>query len=87
VVVINPTQETIVTNVISRPTSAIVEFNAIVKICKSKWFHEGHHFISMTMGVHDTRKCDMDHFIKECVCLFHDRQSKVICPCLIQFFK
>jgi hypothetical protein len=29
----------------------------------------------MVMEVHCALKCDMDHFIKECVRLFHDRWS------------
>jgi hypothetical protein len=51
VVVIDPTQDTMVTSVISQPTSAIVELNNIVKICKYKGFHQGHHFIPMAMDV------------------------------------
>jgi hypothetical protein len=50
-----------------------VELNAIVNIHKYKGLHEGHHFISMAMEVHDAFECDMDHFIKERVRLFHDR--------------
>jgi hypothetical protein len=61
-------------SVISRPTSVIAKLNAIVKIYKCKGLHEGHHFISMTMEVHDTPKHDMDHFIKECARLFHDKR-------------
>jgi hypothetical protein len=43
----------------------------------------------MAMEVHDTLKYDMDRFIKECVCLFHNKQlrnylSLYFC---IQFFK
>jgi len=30
----------------------------------------------MAMEVHNTPKHDMDHFIRECVCFFHDRQLK-----------
>jgi hypothetical protein len=43
----------------------------------------------MAIKVHGTLGRDMDCFIKECTCLFHDKQSKVIYPCLfcIQFFK
>jgi hypothetical protein len=65
--------EMVTFNVISQPTCAIVELNAIVNIHKYKGLHEGHHFISMAMEVHDAFECDMDHFIKERVRLFHDR--------------
>jgi len=71
----NPTQETVSLNVINRPTSVITKFNIIAKICDYKGLHEGHHFILMTMEVHDTPRCDMNHFIRECVCLFHNRWS------------
>jgi hypothetical protein len=63
-------------NVISWLVGVDVEFNSIVKIRKYRQFHEGHHFILMTMEVHDAFGHDMDHFIKECARLFHDRQSK-----------
>jgi hypothetical protein len=53
-----------------------VKFSGIVKIRKYKRFHEGHHFISMAMEVHNAFVCDMDRFIKECICLIHYRQSK-----------
>jgi hypothetical protein len=59
--------------VISRPTSAVVELNAIVKIHKYKRFHEGHYFIPMVMKVHNTFGHDMDCFIRGCVHLFHNR--------------
>jgi hypothetical protein len=75
VVVTDPMWEMMASNVISS-TSAVVELNAIVKIHKYKGFHEGHHFIPMVMEVHGTPKCDMDHFIKECACFFHDRRSR-----------
>jgi hypothetical protein len=73
VVVIDLMWETMALNVVNRPSNAVVKLNAIVKICKYKGFHEGHHFISMVMEVHDTPKHDMDHFMKECARLFHDR--------------
>jgi hypothetical protein len=41
----------------------------------------------MTMEVHDICKHDMDCFIKECACFFHDRQSKNNLSFCIQFFK
>jgi hypothetical protein len=42
-VVIDPTWEMMASNVISRPTGATVELNAIVKIRKYRGFHVGHH--------------------------------------------
>jgi hypothetical protein len=74
VVVIDSTQETMVANVISRLTSATIKFSATTKIHKYKGFHEGHHFISMAMEVHGALEHDMDHFIKDYVRLFHDKQ-------------
>jgi hypothetical protein len=56
-------------NVINQLANAIIKLSAIVKICKYKWLHEGHHFFPMAIGVHGAPMCDMDHFIKECVCL------------------
>jgi hypothetical protein len=43
----------------------------------------------MIMEVHSTPGRDMDHFIKECVHLFHNRQSKghLSLSFRIQFFK
>jgi hypothetical protein len=63
-------------SVISSPTSATMELNAIVKIWKYKGFHMGHHFILMAMEVHNALGHDMDRFIKECVRFFHNRWSK-----------
>ncbi len=60
-------------NVISRLESAVVELNTIANIYKYKGLHEGHHFIPMAMEVHGALGHDMDHFIKECAHLFHDR--------------
>ncbi len=65
-----------VASVISQPTSAVVELNAIIKIYKYKRFHERHYFIPMAMKVHDTLEYDMDCFIRECARLFHNRKSK-----------
>ncbi len=59
-------------NVISQPTCVIAKLNAIAKIHKYGRIREGHHFISMAMEVHSAPKCDMDCFIKECACLFHN---------------
>jgi hypothetical protein len=61
-----PTREMVALNVINQPTNVIVELSVIVKIRKYRRFHEGHHFISMAMKVHDTPKHDMDRFMKEC---------------------
>jgi len=74
--VIDSTWEMMTMNVISRPISVVVKFNTIVKIHKNKRFHEGHHFISMPMEVHNAPKHDMDCFIRECVHFFHDRKLK-----------
>ncbi len=60
-------------SVISRPTTTIMELNTIAKICKYKKFHEGHHFISMAMEVYGAPEWDIDRFIRECACFFHDR--------------
>jgi hypothetical protein len=75
VVVIDLMRETVTSNVISRPWSATMELNAITKIRKYKGLHEGHHFIPMALEVHSTLECDVNHFIRECAHLFHDRQS------------
>ncbi len=88
-VVTNLMRGTIASNFISRPLGTVVELNVITKIRKYRWIHEGHHFIFMAMEVHNAPMCDMDHFIKECVRFFHDRQlgghlSMSFC---IQFFK
>ncbi len=48
-VVTNLTWEIVITNVISRPSSAIAKLSANIKIHKYKRFHEGHHFIPMAM--------------------------------------
>ncbi len=79
------TWEMVVTNVINRLTSATIELNTIAKIRKYRGLHEGHHFILMAMEVHNTLGHDMDHFIKECACLFHDKRSKGHYPCLFVF--
>jgi hypothetical protein len=43
----------------------------------------------MAMKVHNTLRHDMDRFVKECACLFHDRRSKCHLSLFfyIQFFK
>jgi len=73
VVVTNSTWKTVALSVINQPSGVAMELNAIVKIYKYWWLHEGHHFIPMAMEVHDTRGCDMDWFIKECVLLFYNK--------------
>ncbi len=73
VMVIDPTQEMVILNVISRPTCVVVKIGAIAKIYKYKRFHEGHHFISMAMEVQDAPGHNMDLVIKEWACLFHDK--------------
>jgi hypothetical protein len=75
-VAIDPMQETMASNVISRLASAAAKLSTIAKICKYRRLHEGHHFIPMAMEVHNAFKHDMDHFIKEHAHLFHDRQSR-----------
>jgi hypothetical protein len=74
VVVIDPTQKTVATNVISWPTSVVVKLNAIINICKYGGLHEGHHFIPMAMEMHNALRCDMDCFIRECAHFFHDKR-------------
>jgi hypothetical protein len=76
VVVTNLMQEIVVVSVINRPTNAMVELNATANICKYRGLHERHHFIPMAMEVHNALGHDMDHFTKECVCLFHNKRSK-----------
>jgi hypothetical protein len=76
VVVTDPTQEIMATNVINRLESVIVELNTIVKINKYRKLHEGHHFILMAMEVHNTSEHDMDRFIKEYACIFYNKRSE-----------
>jgi len=64
VVVIDPTWEMMVMNVINWLASAIVELSAIIKIRKYKGLPEKYHFIPMAMEVHGTLKHDMNSFIK-----------------------
>jgi hypothetical protein len=76
VVVTNLKWETMALNVISQLEGAMVKLNAIAKIRKYRGLHEGHYFILMAMEVHGAPGCDMDHFIRECDCLFHNRRLK-----------
>jgi hypothetical protein len=63
VMVIDLMRKTTALNVISRPTNVVVKLSTIVKICKYRGLHEGHHFIPTAMEVHVTVGCDMDCFI------------------------
>jgi hypothetical protein len=65
VVVIDPMWEMVALIVISRPIGAVAEFIVIVKICKYRRLHEGHHFVLMAMEAHDALGHDMDRFIRE----------------------
>ncbi len=62
-------------SVISQVLGATIKLSAIIKIYKNKVLNERHHFISMAMQMHDALGHDMNHFIRECARLFHDRQS------------
>jgi hypothetical protein len=73
VAVIDLTWETVATNVINQLTSAIVKLSTITKIHKYKRLHKGHHLILMVMEVRGALGHDLDRFIRECACLFHDR--------------
>jgi len=73
-VIIDLTREMVASNVISQTTSAVAKLSTIAKICKYKKFHEGHHFILMAMEVQGAPRHYMNHFFKECACLFHNRQ-------------
>jgi hypothetical protein len=89
VVVTDLMREAMVSNVISRSTSAIVKLSAIVKIHKYRRLHEKHHFTLMAVKMHNTLERDMDHFMKECACFFHDRRSRghLSLSFCIQFFR
>jgi len=76
-------------SVINWPTCAAMKFSTIVNIRKYRGFHARHYFIPMAMEVLGAPRHDMDCFIKECACLFHDRQSKshLSLSFCIQFFE
>jgi hypothetical protein len=76
VVIIDLMQETMASSIISRPSDVAMELNAIAEICKYKGLHERDHFIPMAMEVHNAPEHDMDHFIRECACLFHKKRLK-----------
>jgi hypothetical protein len=73
VVVIDLMQEKMALSVISQVISATVKLSAIAKIHKYSGIHEGHHFMPMAVEVHNTSGHDMDHLIRECAHLFHDK--------------
>jgi hypothetical protein len=88
VVVIDLMWEMVAFSVINQLVGVAMKLNATTKI-NIENFMKGHHFILMAMEVHGEPGCDMGHFIKECVRLFHDKRlrghlSLSIC---IQFFK
>jgi hypothetical protein len=87
--IIDSTQETMISNVISPLTNVVAKFKTIAKIRKYSGLHEGHHFIPMAMKVHGTPKRYMDRFFRECAHLFHNRQLKdhLFLSFCIQFFK
>ncbi len=87
--VIDSTQKTTSTNVINQLASATIKLSVITKIHKYKGLNEGHHFISMAMEVHGALGHDMDHFIKDYVRLFHNKQlgGHLSLPFCFQFFK
>jgi hypothetical protein len=72
-VVSNSPWKIVVRSVISKPTSENAKPKAIAKIGKYRKLCEGHHFITMALEVHNATGHDMDCFIKECACLFHDK--------------
>jgi len=78
-----------ISSVINQPTSVVEKFNTIIKIHKYRRLHEGQHLIPMTMEVHGAPRRDMDCFIRECVRLFHDKQSRdhLSLSFYIQFFR
>jgi hypothetical protein len=89
VVIINPMWETMALSVITQPVGAIAKHNAIDNIHNYRRFHEVHHLISMAMEVHGAPRCDMDRFMRECACLFHNRRLRghLSLSFCIQFFK
>ncbi len=89
VVVIDLTLKTVATSVISRPANVVAKLSTIAKICKYRWLHKEHYFIPMAMEVHNTTECDIDHFIRDCAHLFHDRWlgDHLSLSFCIQFFR
>ncbi len=70
VVVMNLTRKMVVMSVISWSTSVVLELNAIIKICKYKRIHEGHHFILMAIKVHDAPQTWYGSFLLGSVLFF-----------------
>ncbi len=66
-----------------------MELNIITKIHKYWRLHEGHHFISIAMEVHNAPERDMDHVIRYYARLFHYRRlgGHLSLSFYIQFFK
>ncbi len=60
-------------SVISQPIGVVMELSTIAKIHKYRRFHDERHFILMAMEVHGALGHDMDHFIRECAHVFHDK--------------
>jgi hypothetical protein len=89
VVVMDLIWEMVVTSSISRLSNVVAKLNTIVKTCKYRKIHEGHHFIPMAMEVHGPLGHVMDCFIMESIRFFHDRQLKghLSLFFFIQFFK
>jgi hypothetical protein len=89
VVAIDPTQDTMASSLISQPACAIAKLSTIINIHKYKRFHERYHFISMAMEVHNTPRCDLDRFMRECAHFFDNKWSKShLCLFFcIQFFR
>jgi hypothetical protein len=85
VVVTNTTWEIVVSNVISRPTSAIVEHSVIVKIHEYRGVHERHHFILMAMEVHDTSGVILIISLRSVPIFFTIDNQKDIYPRLFAF--
>jgi hypothetical protein len=76
VMVTNLTWEIVTSNVISQSANVAMKFNIIIKIRKYRRLHEGHHFIPLALKLNNTLERDMDHFMKECAYLFHNRRSR-----------
>ncbi len=80
-VVIDPMWEMVAFSVISQPVGVVAELSAIAKIHKYKGFMKGTILFQWpwrctTHGGAQAPKHDMFCFIRECACLFHNRQSR-----------
>jgi hypothetical protein len=87
--VTDPRWEIVASNVINQPSSVDMELSAVIKIHKYRRLHEGHHFIPLALKVDNTPMRDMDHFIREFACIFHNGRlgSHLSLSFNIQFFK